>query len=73
MLLRAAKKTPQKHDNLCETKDVTLTDKSMRYTTSQIKRGRGTKVAAEELNISQRHVQRLWVEAKARHDFRTIH
>ena len=39
-----------------------LTDKSIRYIIGQIKKGRGTKVVAEELNISQRHVQRLWAE-----------
>ena len=39
-----------------------LTDKSIRYIIGQIQNGRGTKIVAEELNISQRHVQRLWAE-----------
>ena len=39
-----------------------LTDKSIRYIIRQMEKGRGTKVIAEELNISQRHVQRPWAE-----------
>ncbi len=39
-----------------------LTDRPMRYIIGQMKKGRGTGVAAKELKVSQRHVQRLWVE-----------
>ena len=39
-----------------------LTDKSIRYIIRRIKKGKGTKIVAEELNISQRHVQRIWAE-----------
>ena len=39
-----------------------LTDKSIHYIIRQIKKGKGTKIVAEELNISQRRVQRLWAE-----------
>lgn len=63
--LGAAKKTSQEYNKLYGVRDVTgpmLTDKSIRYAIKQIKMGRGTKVVAEELNISQRHVQRLWAE-----------
>lgn len=38
-----------------------LTDKSIRYTIRQIK-GRGTKVVAEDLKVTQRHIQRLYIE-----------
>ena len=39
-----------------------LADKSVRYIIRQLAKGRGTKVAAEEMNVSQRHTQRLWAE-----------
>ena len=39
-----------------------LTDRSIRYAIRQLERGRGTKVVAEELNVAQRHIQRLWAE-----------
>ena len=39
-----------------------LTAESIRYIIRQIQKGKKTKVVAEELNISQRHVQRLWAE-----------
>ena len=39
-----------------------LTDKSIHYIIRQIKKCKGTKIVAEELNISQRHVRWLWVE-----------
>ena len=39
-----------------------LTDRSIRYAIRQLERGRGTKVVAEELNVTQRHIQRLWAE-----------
>ena len=38
------------------------TDKSIRYIIWQIQNGIGTRVVAEELNVSQRHVQRLWAK-----------
>ena len=37
-----------------------LTEKSIRYIIRQLKKGRGTKIVAEEMNVAQRHVQRLW-------------
>ena len=39
-----------------------LADKSIRYIIRQLKKGRDTKVVAEEMKVSQRHVQRLWAE-----------
>ena len=39
-----------------------LTDKSIRYIIRQLEKGRGTKVVAEEMKVSRRHVQRLWAE-----------
>ena len=39
-----------------------LTDKSIRYIIRQLKKGRDTKVVAEEMKVSQRHVQRPWAE-----------
>ena len=39
-----------------------LTDRSIRYIIRQLEKGRGTKVVAEEMKVSQRHVQRLWAE-----------
>ena len=39
-----------------------LTDRSIRYAIRQLETGRGTKVVAEELNVTQRHIQRLWTE-----------
>lgn len=39
-----------------------LTDRTIRHTIQQLKKGRGTRVVAEELGVTQRHVQRLWTE-----------
>lgn len=39
-----------------------ITDRSIRYANRQLERGRGTKVVAEELNVTQRPIQRLWAE-----------
>ena len=39
-----------------------LTDRAIRYAILQLKKGRGTRVVAEELGATQRHVQRLWAE-----------
>ena len=39
-----------------------LTDRAIRYAIRQLKKGRGTRVVAEELGVTQRHVQRLWAE-----------
>ncbi|MBI1659000.1 MAG: hypothetical protein IS632_09570 [Thaumarchaeota archaeon] len=39
-----------------------LTDRGIRYAIRQLKKGRGTRVVAEELGVTQRHVQRLWAE-----------
>ena len=63
--LGAAKKTPQEYDRLYDiigSMKSMLTDKSIRYAIRQLEKGRGTKVVAEELNVSQRHIQRLWAE-----------
>ena len=54
--LGAAKRTPQEHNKIYGARDatkLTLTDKSIRYAIRQIEKGRGTKVVAEELKISQ--------------------
>lgn len=39
-----------------------LVDKSVRYIIRQLAKGSGTKVVAEETNVSQRHDQLLWAE-----------
>ena len=39
-----------------------LTDRSIRYAIRQLKKGRDTRVVAEELGVTQRHIQRLWAE-----------
>ena len=39
-----------------------LADKSIRYIIRQLSKGRYTKTVAEEMKVSQRHVQRLWAE-----------
>ena len=39
-----------------------ITDRSIRYAIQQLEKGRGTRVVAEELGVTQRHVQRLWAE-----------
>ena len=39
-----------------------LSDKSIRHITRRLEKGRGTKVVAGEMKVSQRHVRRLWAE-----------
>ena len=39
-----------------------LTERSIRYIIRELKKGRGTKVLAEEMNVSQRRIQQLWAE-----------
>ena len=39
-----------------------LTDKAIRCAIGQLEKGKGTKAVAEEINVTQRHVQRLWAE-----------
>ena len=39
-----------------------LSDRSIRYLIRQLEKGRDTKVAAGEIDVTQRHVQRLWAE-----------
>ena len=39
-----------------------LSDRSIRYLIRQLERGRDTKVVAGEIDVTQRHVQRLWAE-----------
>ena len=39
-----------------------LTDKPIRYIVRQLEKDRDAKVVAEEFDVTQRHVQRLWAE-----------
>ena len=39
-----------------------LTGKAIRYAVRQLEKGKGTKAVTEEINVTQRHVQRLWAE-----------
>ena len=39
-----------------------LTNKAIRYAVRQLEKGKDTKAVAEEINATQRHVQRLWAE-----------
>ena len=39
-----------------------LTDKSIRYIIRELKKGKSTKMLSEEINVTQRHVQRLQAE-----------
>jgi transposase len=39
-----------------------LTDRAIRYAIRQLKKGRGTRVVAEELGVTPRHIQRPWAE-----------
>ena len=39
-----------------------LTNKTIRYAVRQLEKGKYTKTVAEEINVTQRHVQRLWAE-----------
>ena len=39
-----------------------LSDRSIRYLIRQLEGGRDTKVVAGEVDVTQRHVQRLWAE-----------
>ncbi len=41
---------------------IRLTDKAIRYAVRQLEKGKDTKTVAEEINVTQRHVQRLWAE-----------
>ena len=43
-----------------------LTDRSMRYAIRQLEKCHGIKVVAEELNVTQRSIQRLWAQSTAR-------
>lgn len=36
------------------------TEESIRYVIRQLNKGRNSKIVAEEMNVTQRHVQRLW-------------
>ena len=63
--LGTAKRTLQEYGKLYGSEVVAnsvLTDKSIRYIIRQMKKGRRSKVVAEEIKVSQRHVQRLWAE-----------
>ena len=63
--LSTAKRTLQEYNNLYRSEEATgavLTARSIRYIIRQLKKGRSTKVMAEEMKVSQRHVQRLWAE-----------
>lgn len=39
-----------------------LTDKAIRHAIRQLKKGRRTRLVAEELGVTQRYVQRRWAE-----------
>ncbi len=39
-----------------------LTEKSIRYIIAQCKQGRRTATIAYEMNVTQRHIQRIWAE-----------
>ena len=39
-----------------------LTDGSIRYIIRELKKGKSTKILSEEINVTQRHVQRLQAE-----------
>ena len=39
-----------------------LTERSIRYIIRELKKCRGTKLLAEEMNVSQRRIQQLWAE-----------
>ena len=39
-----------------------LTERSIRYIIRELKKDRGTKVPAEEMDVSQRRIQQLWAE-----------
>ena len=39
-----------------------LTERSIRYIIRELKKDRGTRVLAEEMNVSQRRIQQLWAE-----------
>ena len=41
---------------------IRLTDKAIRYAVRQLEKGKDTKAVAEEINVTQRHVQRLWAK-----------
>ena len=45
-----------------ETMKPKLTDKSMRYAIRQLEKGKDTRTVAQEIGVTQRHVQRLWME-----------
>ena len=62
--LGGAKDDPQSYGNIVlgsqKLMQPKLTEKSIRYIIRQLKKGRNTKIVAEEMNVTQRHVQRLW-------------
>ena len=65
--LGAAKHTHQDYIKLHGSREKMkpkLTDKSTRYATRQLTRGKTTKTASEELGVARRHIQRLWAEYK---------
>ena len=39
-----------------------LTDKSIQYVIEQLEKGADTKTVAKEMRVTQRHIQRLWME-----------
>ena len=39
-----------------------LTDKSIRYAIEQLEKGMNSKTVAQEIGVTRRHVQRLWLE-----------
>lgn len=61
MELRSRDKTTSNCMNRAGVKPK-LTDRSIRYAIRQLKKGWGAEVVAEELNVTQRCIQRLWAE-----------
>ncbi len=63
--LGKAKRTQQEYIKLHKSNEKMkpkMTDKSIRYAIRQLEKGRDTKTVAKELNVTQRHIQRLWAE-----------
>ena len=63
--LGKAKRTQQEYIKLHKSNEKMkpkMTGKSIRYAIKQLEKGRDTKTVAKELNVTQRHIQRLWAE-----------
>ena len=63
--LGLAKRRSQEYNKLYRSGESTktvLTDKSIHYIIRQLENGRDIMVMAEEMKVSQQHIQRLWAE-----------